>query len=397
MPSTNPTLIGKTNQRLNQLGPNEILAFDTEVSSIEGIIKLTLGEPDFCVPKELKEAAKASIDADESHYSPVTGTLQLRQAIASFLKDLYKLNYDPQTEICVTVGATEGIFVSLEALLNPGDKVLIPTPGFPLYESDTLILGGQAISINTSQDGFILKPERLKQCLDEHPDAKVLVLNYPGNPTGVSYSREELKALADVLADKAITVIADEIYSELCYDTEHCSIAEFLPGQCLILNGASKSHAMTGYRIGFIAGPKELMQKVILCHAYAVTTCANPSMAAAAHAFASPEGRACTQVMKAAYLERRDYLCAELEKLGFEFAKPSGAFYLFVKIPKALNQDDIAFAKELAYEAKLACIAGSYFGPGGESYLRLSYATSMDKLQAAVAQLKAYLERKGLV
>ena len=205
--------------------------------------------------------------------------------------DRYGLTYDPTSEIAVTVGATEGIYASLSALVNPGDEVLITTPTFPLYMAVTTILGGKPVEINTSNDQFVLTPERLRQVIAEHPHAKAIILNYPSNPTGVTYTREQIKQLAAAIDQTNLVVIADEIYSELVYSGHHTSIAEFIPGQTLVLNGASKSQAMTGYRVGFIAGPQELMKPVSAIHAMMVTAAADPMMAAAAKGFASEEGK----------------------------------------------------------------------------------------------------------
>ena len=302
MPTTKPAIMNNLNQNFARLKPVGIRKFDYQASTIPGIIKLTLGEPDFNVPTAMKEAAIKSIQDNDSHYAPGTGTPKLRPAIAHFMTDRYGLTYDPESEIAVTIGATEGIYASLTAVTNPGDEILIATPTFPLYSAITTLLGGTPVEIDTSADGFVLTPDRLKQVLASHPNAKALVLNYPSNPTGVTYTHDQVEALATAIKDTNLVVIADEIYSELVYDGTHTSIAEFIPDQTLVLNGASKSHAMTGYRIGFIAGPKELMGPVSAAHAMMVTAASDPAMAAATAAFATDAGKAATQQMKAAYL-----------------------------------------------------------------------------------------------
>ena len=305
--------------------------------------------------------------------------------------DRYDLTYDPETEIAVTIGATEAIFASLFTLINPGDEVLIPTPTFPLYATMVEMLGGKAITVPTSAPGFVLSPDQLKAAINAHPAAKAIVLNYPSNPTGVTYSSDELKALADVLVQTNLVVISDEIYSELVYTGHHVSIAKFLPGQTVILNGASKAGAMTGYRIGFIAGPAGLMQRIGVAHSIMITSPSDPAMAAAVPIFGSEAGRQATLEMKAAYQERRDYLVSELMRLGFTVATPTGAFYLFVKLPVSQGTDDVNFATRLAKEGQVATIPGSFFGAGGEGYLRLSYATSMENLQLAVQRIANFL------
>ncbi|TGY64259.1 aminotransferase class I/II-fold pyridoxal phosphate-dependent enzyme [Limosilactobacillus reuteri] len=394
MPTTKKEILSRLNNNFAKLTPGGIREFDYQVNSIPGIIKLTLGEPDFNVPAAMKQAAIDSINANDSHYAPGNGTLVLRQAIAHFMQDRYQLDYDPENEIAVTVGATEGIFASLSTIINPGDEIIIPTPTFPFYMAVTKILGGIPIEVDTSSDGFVLTPERLKSVLEEHPNAKGLVLNYPSNPTGVTYTQDQIKALADTVKSTSLIVIADEIYSELVYGATHTSIANYIPEQTLILNGASKSHAMTGYRIGFIAGPQELMKSVSAIHAMLVTAASNPAMAAAVAAFGTDEGKTATQEMKDAYEQRRDFVVNSLQKLGFELIKPQGAFYVFVKIPEQYGNDDLKFATDLANEGKVAVIPGSFFGAGGQGYVRISYATSMENLTGALDNIAVFINKE---
>lgn len=394
MPTTKKEILNRLNNNFAKLTPDGIREFDYQVNSIPGIIKLTLGEPDFNVPAAMKQAAIDSINANDSHYAPGNGTLVLRQAIAHFMQDRYELEYDPENEIAVTVGVTEGIFASLSTIINPGDEIIIPTPTFPFYMAVTKILGGTPIEVDTSSDGFVLTPERLQSVLAEHPNAKGLVLNYPSNPTGVTYTQDQIKALADTIKSTNLIVIADEIYSELVYGATHTSIANYIPEQTLILNGASKSHAMTGYRIGFIAGPQELMKSVSAIHAMLVTAASNPAMAAAVAAFGTDEGKTATQEMKDAYEQRRDFVVNSLQKLGFELIKPQGAFYVFVKIPEQYGNDDLKFATDLANEGKVAVIPGSFFGAGGQGYVRISYATSMENLTGALDNIAAFINKE---
>ena len=394
MPTTKKEILSRLNNNFAKLTPGGIREFDYQVNSIPGIIKLTLGEPDFNVPAAMKQAAIDSINANDSHYAPGNGTLALRQVIAHFMQDRYQLDYDPENEIAVTVGATEGIFASLSTIINPGDEIIIPTPTFPFYMAVTKILGGTPIEVDTSSDDFVLTPARLQSVLEEHPNAKGLVLNYPSNPTGVTYTQDQIKALADTVKSTNLIVIADEIYSELVYGATHTSIANYIPEQTLILNGASKSHAMTGYRIGFIAGPQELMKSVSAIHAMLVTAASNPAMAAAVAAFGTDEGKTATQEMKDAYEQRRDFVVNNLQKLGFELINPQGAFYVFVKIPEQYGNDDLKFATDLANEGKVAVIPGSFFGAGGQGYVRISYATSMENLTGALDNIAAFINKE---
>ncbi|MGO2969514.1 MAG: aminotransferase class I/II-fold pyridoxal phosphate-dependent enzyme, partial [Leuconostoc falkenbergense] len=297
------------------------------------------------------------------------------------------------SEIIVTVGATEAIYATLTTILNPEDKIILPTPIFPLYIAVGLVDGAQPVYINTAPTDFILTPDLLKAAIAEHGDAiKAVVLNFPSNPTGVTYNYEQVKALADVLRETNIIVISDEIYSELSYDNDHVSMAKYLPEQTIVLNGVSKSHAMTGYRIGILAGPAKLVQKIAMIHQFTITTASNPAMAAATEALGTEAGRQDTLDMKAAYRQRRDFVYEQMTSLGFQVAKPDGAFYIFAKIPAGYLQDDFEFARDLANKNGLALIPGSSFGPGGEGYVRLSYAAAIETLQEAMARLTLYMK-----
>lgn len=393
MPEMSSKLQSRFNRSLKKVAPSPIRVFDMKASAIPGIVKLTLGEPDFNVPAVSKQAAIDSINNNDSHYSPSAGTPELRQAIAHFMQDRYGLTYNPDGEIIVTIGATEAIYATLFALINPGDKVVIPTPTFPLYEAIAAMLGAEVITIDTSSNGFVLSPEMLQDALQKAGDVKAVVLNYPSNPTGVTYSADQLKAIADVLADTDTVVIADEIYSELIYDGHHTSLAKFLPGQTVILNGASKLGAMTGYRVGFVAAPAGLAKMIGMVSSLIITSPADPSMAAALPVFDSEEGRQATEQMRRAYQQRRDVLVSGLTDLGFTVAKPNGAFYVFAKLPASQGTDDVAFAQRLVDEVKVATIPGAYFGAGGAGYLRLSYATSMDNIKEALQRIGKMLNK----
>lgn len=396
MPEVKQSILSSLNKRLDLVKPGAIRAFDNEISSIPDILKLTLGEPDFNVPDHIKQAAIDSINNDDSHYAASNGKIELRQAAADFLKDRYDLDYDAQEEIIATVGATEAIYTVLTSILNEGDKVLLPTPIFPLYIPITLIDGAEPVFMDTSANGFVLSPEMLKAAIAEHGDKiKAIVLNFPSNPTGVTYTAEEVQALADVLRDTNIIVISDEIYSELTYDAKHASMAKYLPEQTILLNGVSKSHAMTGYRIGFLAAPAPLVARLGLIHQFTITTATNSAMVAATEALSTAAGKQDTLDMKAEYQKRRDYVYDQMTQLGFTVPKPNGAFYIFAKIPAELSQDDVAFARDLAYKNKLALIPGSAFGPGGEGYVRISYAASMTTLQEAMKRLGEYIKESA--
>lgn len=389
--------VGIFNDNLDKVKPSPIHSFDEKVSDIPNILKLTIGEPDFSVPQHIKEAALAAISADDSHYSVSAGKKTLRQAASGFLNDRYGLDFDPAEEIITTVGATEGLYTLLAAILNPDDKVLIPTPAYPVYAEMTRINGGHPVFIDVSEDEFVLTPDHLREIIATEDHIKAIIITNPSNPTGVTYTAEQLKALADVVRETDILIISDEIYSELSYDAPHVSMASILPEQTIVVNGVSKSHAMTGYRIGILAGPAALMKKINMVHGFVIMTPSNPAMAAATEAFKSAESKDDTLWMKEQYKKRRDYLVKKMTKLGFEMATPSGAFYMFAKIPVDLNQNDVEFAYDLVDRQQLAVVPGSGFGPGGAGYVRISYAASLDMLETAMNRLESYCEEKRTV
>ncbi|MCI1689532.1 aminotransferase class I/II-fold pyridoxal phosphate-dependent enzyme [Leuconostoc mesenteroides] len=389
--------VGIFNDNLDKVKPSPIHSFDEKVSDIPNILKLTIGEPDFSVPQHIKEAALAAISADDSHYSVSAGKKTLRQAASDFLNDRYGLDFDPAEEIITTVGATEGLYTLLAAILNPDDKVLIPTPAYPVYAEMTRINGGHPVFIDVSEDEFVLTPDHLHEIIATEDHIKAIIITNPSNPTGVTYTAEQLKALADVVRETDILIISDEIYSELSYDAPHVSMASILPEQTIVVNGVSKSHAMTGYRIGILAGPAALMKKINMVHGFVIMTPSNPAMAAATEAFKSAESKDDTLWMKEQYKKRRDYLVEKMTKLGFEMATPSGAFYMFAKIPVDLNQNDVEFAYDLVDRQQLAVVPGSGFGPGGAGYVRISYAASLDMLETAMNRLESYCEEKRTV
>ncbi|WP_375712486.1 aminotransferase class I/II-fold pyridoxal phosphate-dependent enzyme [Liquorilactobacillus uvarum] len=385
------SLADSMKKELQFLKPSDIRAFDEFASQIPDIIKFTMGEPDFATPEHIKAAGIESINNNQTHYAPSNGTIGLREAASDFLNKKYEQNYDPKDEVIITNGATEAIYTSLTSILNPGDKVIIPTPIFPLYIAITILNQATPILVDTSKNDFRLSPEMLKAALDEHGSAvKAVVLNYPSNPTGVAYRQDDLDELADVIRGKNIFAICDEIYSELTYEEKHVSMTKSLREQTILINGVSKSHAMTGWRIGVMCAPREITNELSKVHQFTVTTTSTMTQAAAAEAFKN--GFEDGHIMRDKYRERRDYLYAEMTEMGFECAKPEGAFYLFAKIPDGLIQDDKKFIYDLASKAKVAVISGSSFGPGGEGYIRISYAASLESIKTAVGRIKKYVK-----
>ena len=384
-------LTKRFNKQLDKIQVSLIRQFDQAISEIPGVLRLTLGEPDFTTPDHVKEAAKRAIDQDQSYYTGMSGLLTLRQAASDFVKEKYQLDYNPENEILVTIGATEALSATLTAILEEGDKVLLPAPAYPGYEPIVNLVGAEIVEIDTTENGFVLTPEMLEKAILEQGDKlKAVILNYPANPTGITYSREQLEALAAVLHKYEIFVVCDEVYSELTYTGEnHVSLGTMLRDQAIIINGLSKSHAMTGWRLGFIFAPANFTAQLIKSHQYLVTAANTMAQHAAVEALTA--GKNDAEPMKKEYIQRRDYIIERMTKLGFEIIKPDGAFYIFAKIPAGYNQDSFAFLKDFAQKKAVAFIPGAAFGQYGEGYVRLSYAASMGIIREAMKRLEEYM------
>lgn len=383
------------NKHLDRIEVSMIRQFDQSISDIPGILKLTLGEPDFTTPEHVKEAAKAAIDANKSYYTGMAGLLELRQAAAEFVSEKYNVHYRPETEILSTIGATEALSASLVAILEEGDTVLLPAPAYPGYEPIVNMVGADVVEIDTTANQFVLTPEMLEEAiLAQGEKLKAVILNYPSNPTGVTYSREQIQAFAEVLKKYPIFVLSDEVYAELTYTGEpHVSIAEYLPEQTILIQGLSKSHAMTGWRIGLIFSTEAIVGQIIKSHQYLVTAASTAMQYGAVEALKN--GKDDALPMRAEYVKRRDYILEKMTELGFQIIKPDGAFYIFAKIPSGYNQDSFAFLQEFARRKAVAFIPGAAFGQYGEGYIRLSYAASMETIQEAMKRLKEYMEEDG--
>lgn len=392
MPELDSSVKNVINETIAPMGRSMIREFAEKFAKIPGLVKLTLGEPNFNVPEHVKTAAIESIKENKSHYSDQKGFLSLREAISGYLDKQFDLQYDPESEVVVTIGATEAIFDTFAAIINPGDKVIIPTPTFALYIPIVKILGGIPVQVDTTADGFQLTGKHLAKVIEEEGEDKVkaLMLNFPGNPTGFVYSKDQLQELVDVVKDKNMYVVSDEIYAELTYSHKHFSMAKLLPGKTILINGLSKSHAMTGYRIGYIAGPKDFVEQANKMHAFTVTAPSNPAQFAAEEALKN--GIDDPIAMKKIYQERRDYLVDQLNDMGYETILPEGAFYTFSRIPEKFGLSSIEFADKLATEGLVGVTPGVAFGKGGEGHFRISYAASMEDIQEAMKRLRKFTE-----
>lgn len=387
------SLENKFNTSLANLTGSPIREFDRYASTIDGIIKLTLGEPDFDTAEGVKDAAKQALDNNRTHYSVNNGIEPLRTAWANNLKERYNLNYSPD-EVIVTIGASAAIEHSISAVTNEGDTILIVTPYFSAYEGVGILNKCNIKFIDTVDSGFKLLPADLEKALEEYKDAKAILINYPNNPSGVSYSRDEVKAIADVLGKYDIFVISDEIYGDITYNYKHTSLAEFIPEQTILISGLSKSHAMTGWRVGFITAPLAMIRKIGVFHLFTVSGAATFIQDAATVALTDEKVAEYGKEMIETYRERKDYMAPKLRELGFEIPEIDGAFYIFARIPEQYRElGAMEFCKLLAKEARVGVIPGTAFGSAYNEYFRISYATSIENIKEAVERIAQFIKK----
>jgi len=380
-------------QKVQKMQPSGIRAFFDLVLGMKEVISLGVGEPDFVTPWQIREAGIYSLEQGFTGYTSNKGLYKLRLGIQGYLKNKYGLDYCPDEEILITVGVSEGMDLIMRAIINPGDKILVPQPGYVSYGPVTELAGGTAVYIDTSKDGFKITPKLLEKYIDKK--TKGIVLNYPANPTGVSYRRKELEEINKVLLKHKILCISDEVYGDLTYDFEHI-VFPTLPNakkNTVYFNGFSKSYAMTGWRVGFACGPKEIIAAMTKIHQYTIMCVPITSQMAAAEALVS--GRRSVEQMKREYNRRRELMAAELNSLGLKCPRPAGAFYVFPCI-KSAGLSSLEFSRKLLEEEKVAVVPGTAFGACAEGYVRISYASSLDNLKEALARLRRFLGKLKL-
>ena len=370
--------------------PSGIRKFFDILDEMEGVISLTVGQPDFLTPWHIREAAIDSLEKGKSFYTSNSGLLKFREAIAEYLERRFNVKYNPKDEMIVTVGGSEAIDLAIRAIVEPGDEVLIVEPSYVCYAPITQLTGGVAVPLPTrAQDKFKLTPELLKKYIT--PKSKMLILPYPNNPTGGIMTKEDLEKIAEVLKDTNIVVLTDEIYGELTYGRKHHSFAA-IPGmweRTIYVGGFSKTYAMTGWRLGYVCAPKEILGQMLKIHQYAIM-CA-PTASQYAGIKAARDGDADIEYMRDCYDQRRKLLLKGLHDIGIDCFEPEGAFYVFPEIGK-FGMKSEEFCEKLLYSEKCAIVPGTAFGDSGEGFARISYAYSVDHICQALERLEKFIK-----
>ncbi|RLI19626.1 pyridoxal phosphate-dependent aminotransferase [Candidatus Bathyarchaeota archaeon] len=383
----------RKSKRASKLKVSEIRRLFATVRNFPDIINLGIGEPDFNPPKHVIEAAEKAMDEGKTHYSPTSGIPELLEAIAEKTKRDYNLDYNPETEVLVTIGATEAVFLALMATINPGDEVLVPDPGFVTYKPSVKVAEGTVVPIPLKEENdFRFNADSVRSLITKR--SRILIINSPHNPTGSVLSYEDLNSIAKLAVEHDLIVISDEVYEKITYDgVKHYCVASF-PGmreRTIVVNSFSKTYAMTGFRIGFAVGPEDIMSAMKLIHYYTVACVNSPTQYAALTALTGPQDFVSSMVRE--FDRRRKFVCKRINEIeGFSCITPKGAFYVFPNI-KSFGMSSKEFARFLLEEAKVAAVPGTGFGRYGEGYLRLSYATSYEKLEEAMNRIERAVKK----
>jgi aminotransferase len=380
-------------ERVANLKPSGIRRFFDIVATMDDVISLGIGEPDFVTPDPILQAGIRSLEEGETHYTSNSGRMDLRVALAEHLYDRYGVTYDPAKEIVITVGVSEALYLAMTALLDPGDEIIIPTPCFVSYQAEALLAGGAPFELATfAEDQFQLRPASLESAVNSR--TKAVLIAYPNNPTGAVASRETLLNLAEIAEKHDLIVISDELYDQLIYGVSHVCFPS-LPGmweRTILLGGFSKNYAMTGWRIGFAAAPADILQGLLRVHQYTIMSA--PTTAQAAAVAALKKGGQDVDEMRGEYDRRRKLIVPGLNHLGLPTVEPHGAFYAFPSIA-ATGMDGETFAQKLLSEERVAVVPGSAFGAGGEGFVRCSYATAYEKIEEALRRMERFMRRHG--
>ena len=377
------------NKKIQNVKPSGIRKFFDILEEMTDAISLGIGEPDFVTPWHIRDAGIYSLERGHTKYTSNAGMLQLRREIAAYLNRRFDLQYDYASQILVTVGGSEAIDLALRVLVNPGDEVIVPVPSFVCYGPLAEMAGGVPKYLTLkAENEFRLTPEELKSAITDR--TKVLVLPFPSNPTGGTMDRKDLEAIAEVLKDTDIMVISDEIYAELTYGRRHVSLANItgMYDRTIVVNGFSKSHAMTGWRMGYVCAPKPIIAAMTKLHQFGIMSAPTTSQYAAVEAMRSGDGD--IEHMREEYDRRRRYLVENLNRIGLQCFEPKGAFYVFPDI-RSTGLTSEEFCERFLLEEKVAVIPGSAFGPGGEGFVRACYAASMKDIAEAIARMDNFL------
>ncbi len=378
-------------ERVIGLKPSGIRKFFDIAATMEDVISLGIGEPDFSTPPPIIEAGIISLKNGETHYTSNHGLLSLRQAVATHLEKLYGVTYNPANEIVMTVGVSEALYLTFTAILNPGDEVIIPTPCFVSYQAEVILAGGVAVEVPTNmENNFQPEPALIEKAIT--PRTKAIFIGYPNNPTGAVATRETMLEIAKIADKYDLIVISDEIYDRLVYNFEHVCFAA-LPGmleRTILMGGFSKAYAMTGWRIGYVAAPKTFTDMMVRVHQYSVMS--SPTISQYAALEALKIGEPYVQEMVKEYDRRRRLIVSGLNALGLETFEPKGAFYAFPYVGNT-GMDDEVFAEKLLKEEHVAVVPGRSFGDAGIDFVRCSYATAYEKIEQALERMQSFLKR----
>lgn len=378
-------------ERVRKVKPSGIRKFFDIINTMPQVISLGVGEPDFVTPEHIRQAGIRSIEQGHTQYTSNYGTLELREEIAAMLKRRYEVNYDPATEVLVTVGVSEGVDLAMRTLIDPGDEVISPDPGYVAYEADIVFAGGVPVPVPTyAQYDFGVRAAEIAAAIT--PRTKMILLGNPNNPTGATIPRVELEAIARLAHEHDLIVVVDEVYSRLVYRGEHVSIAA-LPGmreRTVLLDGFSKAYAMTGWRIGYVAAPSFILEAMLKVHQYAIMCAGTAPQEAALQALR--HGEEDVERMFGDYTRRRQMFVEGLNRIGLTCCEPGGAFYAFPSIVSTGLSDD-EFAEKLLFEEQVAVVPGSSFGSAGQGYVRCAYCTAYDKLEEALVRMERFVNK----
>jgi aminotransferase len=385
--------VQRLSRRVAELKPSGIRKFFDIVATMKDVISLGIGEPDFTTPKPILDAGVQSLHNGETHYTSNHGKIELRQGVADNLKKLYNVKYEPD-QVIATVGVSEALYLTFNAILEQGDEVIIPTPCFVAYQAEVILAGGVPVEIPARvENDFTVDPDDIRKAIT--PRTKAIFIGYPSNPTGAVAPREVMLEIAKIAEQHDLIVVSDEIYDRLVYDFDHVcfpALSDELKERTVLLGGFSKAYAMTGWRIGYACAPKDILQGMLRIHQYTIMSAPTTAQDAAIEALKSGEPHVVDMVTE--YDRRRRLLVAGLNRLGLSTFEPRGAFYTFPNI-RASGMDEETFAETLLREEKVAVVPGSAFGPGGEGFVRACYATEYSKIEEALHRMEKFMSRHG--